>query len=201
MKKLLMILVLGLSLIGCYKLPPVGSVTINSDKTQEQTRLTEDVWKVKNLKNNKIEYSTVISLQNKNSLKVKYVILDVKYYLHSEYILFKIYDTNEVFINSLVINNSNDKVVLNTSPYDKTRLEIKKIYDTYDVFNHDQGNSVLFLKTKISKRLLKILESDKPINLELYCIDKTPVSYKISNKYKNALIDYLKIILKENSKR
>lgn len=195
MKKLFMIMILGLCLIGCYKLPPVGSVTVNLDKTLEQTRLTEDVWKIKDLITNEIKYTTFINLDASNVLNTHYIMFDIDFSPAQEFVCFKIHDTQEEHITSLVINNFQNKVILNAPPYSKERIKIKRIHDFYGVSNYDKGHSIVFLDFKFAERLLKILETNEPIKIELNCIDKDPVSYKINEKYKNTLIDYLKIIL------
>lgn len=195
MKKLILSLFLGFVMIGCYKLPPVGSVTVNLDKTLEQTRLTEDVWKIKDLRTNEIKYTTFINLDASNALNTHYIMFDVDYLPSREFVWFKIHDTQEEHITSLIISNSQGKVILNAPPYSKERIKIKRIHDFYDVPNYDKGYSVVFLDFKFAEKLLKILEINEPIKIELNCIDKDPISYKINTKFKNILIDYLKIIL------
>lgn len=198
MKKLILSLFLGLILIGCYKLPPVGSVTVNLDKTLEQTRLTEDVWKIKDLRTNEIKYTTFINLDASNVLNTNHLMLDVEYSLSSEFICFKIHHTMEEHITNLVISNSQDRIILNTLPYSEERIRIKRILDFYDIPNYDQGNSIIFLNFNFSERLLKLLEKEEQIKIELNCIDKDPTSYKINTKFKNILIDYLKVILTDS---
>lgn len=198
MKKLILSIFLGLILIGCYKLPPVGSVTVNLDKTLEQTRLTEDVWKIKDLRTNEIKYTTFINLDASNVLNTNYVMFNIEYSPTHEFISFKIHDTQEEYITSLIVSNFQDKVILNAPSYSKERIKIKRIYDFYGVSNYDKGSSVVLLNFKFSKKLLEMLEKDEPIKIELNCVDKAPISYKINTKFRNVLIDYLKEILKDS---
>lgn len=198
MKKLILTFILGFALIGCYKLPPVGSVTVNLDKTLEQTRLTEDVWKIKDLRTNKIKYTTFINLDGSNLLNTNYIMFNIEYSPMQEFICFKIHDTQEEYITSLIISNSKAKVILNAPSYSKERIKIKRIHDFYGVSNYDKGSSVVLLDFKFSQILLEILEKDEPIKIELNCVDKSPISYKINTKFRNVLIDYLKEILKDS---
>lgn len=195
MKKLITIMILGLSLIGCTSLNmQTGQTLVGKDQTT--TKLTDsNVFFVKDHITLVEYYTTFISIDASNILNPHYIMFDIDYLPSREFVWFKIHDTQEEHITSLIISNSQTEVILNAPPYSKERIKIKRIHDFYNVPNYDKGHSVVFLDFKFAERLLKILETNEPIKIELNCIDKNPISYKINEKYKNTLIDYLKIIL------